>query len=124
MKLRIQGNSLRLRLTQPEVDAFRADGRIEERIRFAPGVRLVYAIEASPSAQHLSVHYDRNEITVTVPEATMHAWADTDQVGMEGDHTIEGDKMLSLLIEKDFQCLHHGEDAKDPNAFPHPLDKE
>jgi hypothetical protein len=122
MKLRIQGNTLRLRLTQSEVDTFRKDGRIEERIRFAPGVRLAYAVEALPSAKHLTVHYQINEITVRVPEATMHQWADTDQVSMEGDHSIEGDEVLSLLIEKDFQCLHHGEEAKDPDAFPNPLD--
>jgi hypothetical protein len=42
MKLRIQGNSLRLRLTQKEVARVRNGGLVESVIEFAPGRSLAY----------------------------------------------------------------------------------
>ena len=44
MKLRIQGNSLRLRLTQKEVALVRNRGLVESLIEFAPGRSLVYLL--------------------------------------------------------------------------------
>ena len=37
MKIRIQGNSLRIRLTQPELDILLAEGVVQSRIYFGPG---------------------------------------------------------------------------------------
>jgi hypothetical protein len=43
-------------------------------------------------------------------------------VGISGEQPLESGKRLSILIEKDFQCLH-GDDARDPDAFPNPLEE-
>src|ERR1019366_3610136 len=51
MKLRIQGNSLRLRLTQKEVALVRDRGLVESLVEFAPGRSLVYLLEGSPNAE-------------------------------------------------------------------------
>ena len=45
MKLRIQGNSLRLRLTQKEVAQLCEWGRVESVVEFSPGQELVYLLE-------------------------------------------------------------------------------
>ena len=37
MKLRIKGNSIRLRLLRSEVERFTANGKISEEVRFGPG---------------------------------------------------------------------------------------
>ena len=49
MKLRIQGNSLRFRLTRKEVDLLHRDGRVEGVVSFAPGCVLRYVVEAYQS---------------------------------------------------------------------------
>lgn len=54
MKLRIEGNSIRLRLTQPELSRFGATGRVEETLRLADGRRLVYALHASQEVEGLT----------------------------------------------------------------------
>ena len=43
MKLRIQDNRLRLRLTQQDVTRLRDQGRVDCEIRFAPGRALGYS---------------------------------------------------------------------------------
>jgi len=54
MKLRIQGNSLRLRLTQKEVAQVRNRGLVESHIEFAPGHSLSYLLEGSPLVRDIS----------------------------------------------------------------------
>ena len=46
----------------------------------------------------------------------------SDRVGISGDQPLESGKRLSILIEKDFQCLH-GDEARDPDAYPNPLEE-
>jgi hypothetical protein len=67
MKLRIQGNSLRLRLTQKEVALVRDGGLVESLIEFAPGRSLVYLLEGSPNAETMSATFDGRAIRVTIP---------------------------------------------------------
>ena len=51
MKLRIHGNSLRLRLSQSEVAQFSKTGFVEDSIQFAPGASFAYALESLSSTQ-------------------------------------------------------------------------
>ncbi len=123
MKLRILDNSIRLRLTQPEVAAFGEQGRVEARTRFRPGEYMTYALEASGVVDHLAAHYEGERITILVPSAWVSGWVGTNQVGLEGEQRIEGDEVMAILIEKDFKCLHGAEDRIDADAFPNPLDQ-
>ena len=120
MKLRIQGNSLRLRLTQSEVEAFGERGHVEEHIRFRPGEFMVYTLEASDVVGHMDAHYGEGRVTIRVPSGQVAAWVETNQVGMEGEQPIEGDERLTILVEKDFKCLHGPAERQEEDAFPHP----
>ncbi len=111
MKLRIRDNSIRLRLTQSEVQLFHESGKVAATIHFGDN-QLVYALEKA-DCQALSASYNQNKICILVPTAMANTWATTEQVGMETD----GD--LKILVEKDFQCLvDRGED--DTDTFPNP----
>lgn len=116
MKLRIKGNSLRLRLTRKEVAELHDHGRVESRIEFTPERVLNYAVVGSSQATKVTSSFDGREIIVTVPSSVLTAWAEGDQVSIEG--TEQGS--VQLLIEKDFQCMHK-QDERDPDAYPNPL---
>jgi hypothetical protein len=49
MKLLLQGNSLRLRLSQSEVAQFSKTGFVEEGIQFEPGANFAYTLESMSS---------------------------------------------------------------------------
>ncbi|HEX4592738.1 MAG TPA: hypothetical protein VH157_00615 [Bryobacteraceae bacterium] len=116
MKLRINGNALRLRLNQAEVAQFSKTGFFEDSIEFSPGARLTYTLESSTSIRSPKAIYRDGSLRIQVPHQVGSEWAMSDQTGISGgDH-------LSITIEKDFQCLH-GEEANDPKAFPNPLHK-
>ena len=115
MKLRIQGNLLRLRVTQKEVRCLHDCGRVESAIRFPRGRELRYSVVASPDAAEVSVEYEGDSICVVLPRAVATAWTESNQVTVEESHSG-----IQLLVEKDFQCLHKPAE-RDPEAYPNPL---
>jgi hypothetical protein len=96
MKLRIQGNSLRLRLNQKEVGVVRDGGHVESSIAFAPDCSLSYLLERSPAAESTSATFDGRAIRVTIPMQQLTEWVESDQVGIEAQSQFG----VGLLIEK------------------------
>jgi NOL1/NOP2/fmu family ribosome biogenesis protein len=118
MKLRIRGDSLRLRLTQVEVAALAERGRVEESIGFAAGERLTYAIACGGTA--LGAKLTPSGIEVTVPAERLRSWAAGDDVGLEGTQDAGEGRILRILVEKDFACLKQRPHEDDKDAFPNP----
>ncbi len=112
MKLRIKGNSIRLRLTQSEIASLRQGSSIEEIVRFSPTSRLAYVLERGGT--ELAASFEGGRIAVRVPDALARELCDTDRVGVEG---AAGD--VHVLIEKDWQCLAP-RDEDESDHFPHP----
>jgi len=123
MKIRLCGNTLRLRLNRTEVKEFSLRGMVEETTSFgsSPDNRLLYALAVDKQADTVKATFDSNRIQIHVPEKLAKIWTDTDQVGFQGKTTISGNDQLSLLVEKDFQCLHERPGEDDSLAFPNPL---
>ena len=118
MKLRIKGDSLRLRVGPAEVQRLMDSGRVEETVHFAPGTHLTYALEHSETAACLSASLALDEVAVTVPTSVAQAWANGDDVGIYGV-VPNGSGSLDLAVEKDFACLDTSH-AGNHDAYPNP----
>jgi hypothetical protein len=120
MKLRIHNNSLRFRLSQSEVTRFIETGRLEDSLEFGSGSRLAYELQSSTAATEVRAEYEDGRIRVVIPSRRAQIWAGSDEIGISGS---QRGSELSLLIEKDFQCLHRapGQEPGDADAFPNPL---
>src|SRR5271157_299379 len=107
MKLRIRGNSIRLRLGESEVAQLVKGGRVSESIQFSafPRNQLTYTVVTSPAEKEITARLADSEIKVTVPEALGQAWANSAQVGLIHVQPIASEVNLAILIEKDFRCL-------------------
>jgi hypothetical protein len=116
MKLRLHGNTLRLRLSQPEVARLARDGHIEDRVEFAPGQALLYSLESADTGA-VTAAFAGDRIRVMLPRATVAQWIQSDEIGIEGSSGT-----LQIHVEKDFQCLHRDSPA-DADSFPNPLAK-
>jgi hypothetical protein len=126
MKLRLQANSIRLRLKRGEVARLVERGAIEESICFFPCADqvLVYRIELSGSAPSLSARMTDARIVVEIPVDAARRWAtDDDQVGLEAVQPAEAGagEALDILVEKDFACLD-GTDEQNADTYPNPLE--
>ena len=111
MKLRLEENSLRLRLSEAEVQQFADTGRVAYTIAFgsAPGQTLAYALErlsdTSP-ATAVQVRYAAGVLAVEVPAATARNWTDTENIGFKGQVLVAEGQELRILVEKDLDCRH------------------
>src|SRR5215207_5300680 len=114
MKLRIRGNSVRLRLTRSEVDRFAAEGRFEESVDFGPGKpKLNYALESVIGAAEAFAEFANNTIRIFVPEEEVRVWLNSEQVGIESRQ----ESGLRVLVEKDFACLQARPGESEDDAF-------
>jgi hypothetical protein len=121
MKLRIRGNSIRLRLTQGDVAGLISEGTVSEAVQFsaAPTDRLIYSVQVSHSAAVPIASYTQGELLVTLPAARAVEWADSDQVGIEHTQPADGIE-LRIVVEKDFRCMQPRPEEDEADNFPHP----
>ncbi len=123
MKIRILGNSLRLRLTQTEVTLLAQDGAVEQSIRFGPSTKqlLKYSLSRS-SMQEISAVFFENEIKVNVPSSIISDWATSSEISLKHNIDIGNEENLTILIEKDFKCRTEREGEDESDLHPHPED--
>lgn len=118
MKLRIRGNSLRLRVTKTEVAGLAATGFIEERTQLGtdPDSALVYRLELSETATRPTTLFRNSQIRILLPATEGRAWTGNETVGIYHEEAWG----LKLAIEKDFKCLDPRRDEDESDAFEHP----
>jgi hypothetical protein len=103
MKIRTQGNTIRFRLNKEEVSGFAKNGELKDEISFGAS-SLTYQL-ISYVDDKISVSFVRGVISVNLPKKRVIKWADTEQVGLNEEVIYPNGQKLSVLIEKDFQCL-------------------
>jgi len=121
MKLRIRGNTLRLRLKRSEVEQIASGQSIVEQTCFPDSV-LTYRLEVSDEGT-FSVSFNDGNLTICLPKSEVAQWAQTDQVSIVSEQALGKSDALCILIEKDFSCLapgHHRPSEDDADTFPHP----
>jgi hypothetical protein len=120
VKLRIHRNSLRLRLNRFDVEQFRKTGICADVIRFGPASQLTYTLETSSNWREMEARYNQDCIRVLLPLEMAQQWTDSDQVSLSLERGANNGP--SLLVEKDFQCLHPDERnlSEDADSFPSP----
>ena len=121
MKLRILGDTLRVRLAQGEVAQLVETGRVEQRIHFGagPGEAITYAVCRSADAT-IRASLNALVIEVHIPAATVQAWVDSDEVSLRAEQRIDDERTLAILVEKDFKCLVPRDGEQDYDGFPNP----
>lgn len=120
MKLRIRDNSVRLRLMRGEVTALSRDGYVEARTPFPGGRTLTYRVESSPASVKPEAFFSDGALSVRLPEASVLAWASSQQVSIDSEQQLADGGILSILVEKDFACLSPREGEDESDMYPHP----
>lgn len=118
MKLRIRGNSLRVRLTRTEIAQLMETCLVENRVQLGaqPDCALVYRLELSGAALKPETVFQKSQICIRIPRTEAMAWAGGQAVGIYGEEAWG----LKLAIEKDFRCLESRPDEDQSDAFENP----
>ena len=119
MKLRILGNSVRIRVSQAELVRVVSEGQVEESVKFASGVYLTYRLRAVPSGD-VAASYDGHCVSVDLPSATVERWRHPEEVSISGEQALPDGGRLAILVEKDYACLAPREGEDSSGLFPNP----
>lgn len=113
MKIRIRGDSLRLRLSQSDVACIERGEAVIETTHFADAT-LSYGLHPN-AASVCEARFIDGRIEVCISASDGRHWAQSNEVGIEAQVGP-----LAVLIEKDFSCLEPREGAEDGDTFPNP----
>lgn len=121
MKLRLLDDSIRMRLSRSEVAAAAEHGIVEGQTRFPDGTVFTFALEALANGSDANAACAKERMVVRLPAPEIAAWANDDTaVSLRGELALPDAGALTLLVEKDFECItpREGEDQSD--MFPNP----
>lgn len=117
MKLRLRGNSIRIRLMQGEVKGLLEKGQISEEVLF-PDNPFTYALKVSSS---YSASFCDSRMEICIPEADAVKWIiDENELSLSASMNIANGDPIKILIEKDLACINARDDEDDSDAFPNP----
>ncbi|MBG8554298.1 DUF7009 family protein [Hymenobacter guriensis] len=108
MKLRLEDNTLRLRLDPPEVAEFRQHGLLETVVPLGLQAtdQLTYTLERTADVSALTVQTEVGCIRVLLPAAVADIWTSTAEVSLRGTVAVQHNQVLHILVEKDLGCKH------------------
>ena len=101
MKLRIKGNTIRIRLSETEVNLLANGKSVIEETEFPSGT-LSYLVQPADLS---SADFLAGSVLIKLSHDEIDKWAKTDEVTISKEIAIPNDNILSILVEKDFKCL-------------------
>jgi hypothetical protein len=122
MKLRLKENSIRVRLDRRDIERLIDEGRVDDAVRFEPGLAFSYAVEMGPAPRERPrASYADGRLLIRIDPEDAEDWLAGDRVGFDHLQEVEGG-VVRVLLEKDFACIDRplGEEADDAYAFPNP----
>lgn len=109
MKLRIEGNSIRLRVKKSDLNRLHTEGVVHEMVAFIKGFNFHYELKTDETASNIDAVFTHSTITISIPLSIANEWINSETVGLE--NTLENG--LFILIEKDFPCKTRENENKD-----------
>lgn len=119
MKLRLKDNSIRIRLSVPEVDRLVKSHEISSQTRF-PGNHALQTLIKVGELQHVEVNFLDGKLELRLPLTEIDGWHLTDQVGHQWEVDLGNHEKLLIVVEKDFQCLTERPGEDEAALYPNP----
>lgn len=120
MKIRIKGNSVRIRVSRSEVDKLALGNALRETTTFPNGV-FSYVLQSRDGITELDAAYANDTMTMYIPAVYAAAWAGNDTVGYSNTLPLPDGSSLFLLLEKDFKCIDADVTEDQSDNFENPL---
>ena len=107
MKLRFEHQSIRLRLSDTEVQQFLHSGVLQEVVRFGSSATEEFTYELLRTADYDQLHAERTSsgLRIFFPSAWADVWALYKEKSWKYSQPL-GQDTLQILVEMDQDCRH------------------
>ena len=106
-----------MRLMKGEVKTLEQTAQVKDSVDFPGGEKLVYKLRIS---DRYDASLENNALIISIPEPDAFRWIQTEEVGLEKIFDLPNGDELTLLIEKDFNCLVDRPNEDETDTFPNP----
>lgn len=120
MKIRILGNTIRLRFKMHETEAMMKNGMIEEVLDFGPAEMDKLRFQVRKGDDAFFIEQIGMSVCITVPGLIVETWASTGLTGFQETIATSRGSNITVLIEKDFACLD-GDRAEEEGSYENPM---
>lgn len=101
MKLRLEKETVKLRLSSDEIRTLQIEKYLTEEFVISRENRFNYSIHIANQSDTCLVQFNSQSLEITVPEVVADKWMNSNQVGIkETIVTIDGGK-IDLFVEED-----------------------
>jgi len=120
MKTRIKGDIIRFRLSQSEVEQLAEGGTVSSHTVFTRATALNFILRGSADVAKIIFQKKEDTYLFDIPKNLLKVWKAPDQVTIEEKIDNGKESGLTVLIEKDFQCLIVRKGEDESGLFPNP----
>lgn len=118
MKVRFHGSSIRLRLTQGEVELVAAGKPVQSSTPIAADQVFCVLLAPDVDAKAARTTFAPTALEIHAPAGQLTAWAKSNDEGIYYEQPVPGHPPLKIAFEKDYACLHKPDENLD--TFPNP----
>lgn len=105
MKLRIENNSVRLRLSIDDIDRFVESGHLHETCTFGAGMEFNYVLEVGGTS--LAASFDDRTLAIAIPRDMADIWTRGGSIGFERVQDNDDGTSLTIVVERDLGRKHN-----------------
>lgn len=101
MKLRLENNIVKIRLSPEEIDRLDSEKIISEKIQISDGNKFSYSIQIVENIKSCTVSFENNSLKVCVPSLTASKWIESNQIGIIASIDSNLGESIILTVEED-----------------------
>ena len=101
MKLRLERDTVRLRLSPNEMELLKADKIVAEKISISSENEFSYSIQIDNHLNTCFIDFKNNSLKISVPNAIADKWMNSNQIGIKEMIMVENGKATNLIVEED-----------------------
>jgi hypothetical protein len=103
MKLRLEPGSIRIRLNEQDLDAWRLSDTLSESLELGNRQVLRWELLKTRGLEALTVDFDQCAIRITVPFAAAESWLGSEATGLGEFIDVHGHGALQVVVERDLK---------------------
>ncbi len=101
MKLRLEKDKVRLRLSSDELKILINEKFINEKIQLAKDNEFSYSVKIDDHSDRCMVNFKCHGMELSIPSASAEKWMNTNQVGIKETVVSKDGGKISVFVEED-----------------------
>ena len=102
MKLRLEKDSVRVRLSPTEIDTLNSNKSINEKIVISGSNTFAYCVNVIEGLSLCALSFGRQSLSIDIPKHTLERWMNSNQVGIRETINTETGTLI-LVVEEDLR---------------------